>query len=87
MPPLAQAPEPGKREILFVDPDAGFYTRDMVRNDPLLRGRRLMMVYESREKTAALMAARFPGYRRMASGRWGELWSAPEAAAGNPAVH
>lgn len=74
VPPLAQPTPPGRQEILFVDPDQGAYLRDMVRNDPLLRGPRLMMVYDGRQKTAALMAERFPAYTRRASGKWGEQW-------------
>jgi hypothetical protein len=33
------------------------------------------MVYDGREKTAALMAQRFPAYTRRAEGKWGELWA------------
>jgi len=60
---------------VFVDPAAGFYSRDMVHNDPFLRGPRLTMVYEGKEKAAALMAQRFPAYTRRAEGKWGELWT------------
>jgi hypothetical protein len=34
------------------------------------------MVYEGAERSAALMAARFPAFRRSAQGEWGELWTA-----------
>jgi hypothetical protein len=74
VPPLAQSTPPGRQEILFIDPDQGAYTRDMVHNDPQLRGPRLVMVYDGRQKTAALMAERFPAYTRRASGKWGEQW-------------
>ncbi len=77
VPPLAQAADPARGEIVFVDPAAGFYTRDMVRNDPLLRQTRTSMVYDGPEQAAALMARRFPGYSRSAQGKWGELWIAP----------
>ena len=75
VPPLAQAAAPRKQEILFIEPDRGSYTRDMVRNDPLLRGPRLLMVYDGPERTAALMARHFPDYTRRAQGQWGELWA------------
>ena len=47
----------------------------MVHNDPFLRGPRLTMVYDGRDKAAALMARRFPAYTRRAEGKWGELWT------------
>lgn len=75
VPPLAQPADPGRAEIVFIDPEAGFYTRDMVHNDPLLRQSRLTMVYDGPEKTAALMAQRFPAYTRKIEGAWGELWT------------
>jgi hypothetical protein len=74
VPPLARPADPARREVIFVDPTAGFYTRDMVRNDPFLRGPRLMMVYDGPEKARELMARRFPGYVKAAGGRWGEHW-------------
>jgi hypothetical protein len=75
VPPLARPAAAGKQEILFIAPEQGFYTRDMVRNDPLLRGPRLLMVYDGPERAAALMARRFPDYTRTAQGKWGELWT------------
>ena len=54
---------------------AGSYTRDMVHNDPFLRGSRMTMVYDGPEKTAALMAQRFPAYTRRAQEKWGEWWT------------
>jgi hypothetical protein len=75
VPPLARPADPARAEIVFVDPAAGFYTRDMVRNDPFLRDSRLTMVYDGPDKTAALMARRFPAYTRRAEGKWGELWT------------
>ena len=74
VPPLARPADPARAEIVFVDPAAGFYSRDMVHNDPFLRGPRLTMVYDGRDKAAALMAQRFPGYTKRAEGKWGELW-------------
>ena len=77
VPPLAKPADPSRAEVIFIDPAAAFYTRDMVHNDPLLRGSRLTMVYDGRESAAELMKRRFPGYIRSAEGRWGELWIAP----------
>jgi len=75
VPPLARAADPAHAEIVFVDPAAGMYTRDMVHNDPFLRDARITMVYDGPDKAAALMAQRFPDYTRRAEGKWGELWT------------
>lgn len=75
VPPLARPAEPARAEIVFVDPAAGFYTRDMVRNDPFLRQSRITLVYEGRDQAAALMARHFPAYTRRAEEKWGELWT------------
>lgn len=76
VPPLAARADPGHPQVVFVNIRAGFYTNDLVQNDPFLRGPRITMVYEGAERTAALMAARFPEYRRSAQEEWGELWTA-----------
>ncbi|MBI1942445.1 MAG: hypothetical protein HYS35_02165 [Betaproteobacteria bacterium] len=76
VPPLATTAGADRPQVVFVNIRTGFYTRDMVQNDPFLRGPRVTMVYEGAEPTAALMAARFPAYRKSAQGEWGELWTA-----------
>jgi hypothetical protein len=75
VPPLTRPAAAGKSEIVFIDPAAGSYSRDMVHNDPFLRDPRITMVYEGREKAAALMAQRYPDYTRREEGKWGELWT------------
>jgi hypothetical protein len=74
VPPLARPADPARAEIVFIDPAAGFYARDMVHNDPFLRDPRMTMVYDGRDKAAALMAQRFPAYTKSAEGKWGEWW-------------
>ncbi|HTP62150.1 MAG TPA: hypothetical protein VMJ14_08705 [Burkholderiales bacterium] len=75
VPPLALPADPSRAEIIFIDPTAGFYSRDMVHNDPFLGSPRLCMVYDGPQRAAALMAQRFPAYTRRAEGKWGELWT------------
>lgn len=74
VPPLARTVE--RKEVIFIHPTAGFYAHDMVQNDPFLRGRRITMVFDRQDNVAALMAARFPGYRKIEEGSWGERWTA-----------
>ncbi len=74
VPPLAASADADRPQVVFVNVRAGFYTRDLVQNDPFLRGPRVTLVYEGAERAAALMAARFPQYRRTEQAEWGELW-------------
>jgi hypothetical protein len=75
VPPLARAADPARPEVVFVDPAAGAYVRDMMQNDPLLRGGRIVLHYDGPAAAAALMARRFPDFTRRADGKWGELWT------------
>lgn len=74
VPPLARVADPAREQVVFVNIGTGFYTRDMIHNDPFLRGPRITMVMGPRESADALMAARFPGYRKVSEGEWGQLW-------------
>jgi hypothetical protein len=74
VPPLARAPDPAREQVVFVNIGRGFYTRDMIQNDPFLRGPRVTMVMGPPASAEALMAARFPGYRKVSEGEWGQLW-------------
>jgi hypothetical protein len=74
VPPLARAPDPERPEIIFVNIRAGFYTQDMIHNDPFLRGPRVVMVLGTAQSAEALMASRFPAYRKKAEGEWGQWW-------------
>lgn len=78
VPPLVQPADPARPEVLFVDIARGFYTHDMVQNDPFLRGPRIIMVAGGAAGQAELMARRFPGYVLAARGDWGELWARPQ---------
>jgi hypothetical protein len=82
VPPLALGAEANRPQMIFVNIGAGFYTSDLIHNDPFVRGPRITMVYEGAEPTAELMARRFPAYRRSMQGEWGELWTTTRA---NPA--
>lgn len=84
VPPLARPVDPARPEVVFVNVGTGFYTHDMVQNDPFLRAPRITMVQVSRDDDAELMTRRFPGYVRGAEGRWGELWIATPATPSRP---
>ena len=74
VPPLARQADRERPELVFVDIRSGFYTQDMVQNDPFLRGPRIVMLRSSPERDVAVVAQHFPGYLKTDEGRWGALW-------------
>jgi hypothetical protein len=77
VPPLTRPLAPARFEIVFVNLANGFFTHDMIHNDPYLRSRRITMVLGTPESAASLMARYFPEYRKLEEGNWGQLWVAP----------
>ncbi|MBC7804317.1 MAG: hypothetical protein H7Y16_10610 [Candidatus Parcubacteria bacterium] len=75
VPPLSVAADASRPEVVFIEIRRGFYTHDLVQNEPLLRGPRIVMVHQRGPGQSALMANRFPAYRKSAEGPWGELWT------------
>ena len=75
VPPLSVPADASRPEVVFIDIRRGFYTHDLVQNQPLLRGPRVVMVHEGGPRQAELMANRFPAYRKSAEGPWGEHWT------------
>lgn len=73
IPPVSR-PTDSRPELLFIDTANGFYTRDMIQNDPFLRGPRIILVHRGSYAVAGLIANRFPGYVKADVGKWGELW-------------
>jgi hypothetical protein len=84
VPPLRAPASAARREIIFIEIQAGFYTRDLVQNDPFLRSPRIVMVHPGAQAAETLMARRFPGYRRAAQGQWGEQWIGNRTASSSP---
>jgi hypothetical protein len=73
VPPLVRPADPLRNEIVLLQLGRGFYTQDMIHNDPFLRGR-IVLALGARTGTEAFMNHRFPGYSRASAGEWGELW-------------
>lgn len=73
VPPLTRTA--AAHEVIFVDTRNGFYSVDLIQNDPFLRAPRIVMVKRTAESVDAMMAARFPGHARSAAGPWGEQWT------------
>jgi hypothetical protein len=62
-----------ERQILFINP-GGFYTIDLVQNDPWLRGDRIIMVSHGSSQDMSLMHDLFPQTRRVVEGPLGSVW-------------
>jgi hypothetical protein len=77
VPPLARPADAGVRDAIIVNARQGFYAFDLVQNDPLLRGPRIMLVAYGDERLGDFMQLRFPGYVPAESGPWGERWVQP----------
>jgi hypothetical protein len=73
---LAQLPpqERGAREIIFVDPAVGYYTEDLIQNDPFLRTFPIILASRGASADSALIDRAFPGAARKWSGRAGSVW-------------
>lgn len=74
---LAQLPhvDNGKRELCFVDFSAsGYYTRDLIQNDPFLRDPVIYLVRRGTGKDKEMLARYFPSARKKASQGLDTVW-------------
>jgi hypothetical protein len=75
---LAQIPlaPPGARfEVVFIHTDAGYYTNDLVQNDPFLRGPRWVLISRGRREDERWIQGIFPRARVSARNDVAEIWS------------
>jgi len=70
---VPRATTPSRMEVVFLRPDRGYYTVDLVQNDPFLDGSRWVLLSRGPEEDARLMA-RFRGARRAIRTAVAELW-------------
>lgn len=72
---LAQLPgDPGMTPaVRIVNPGSGYYARDLVQNDPFLRGP-VILVSHGRTNDAAMMAREFPALALRSSKFRGQFW-------------
>lgn len=75
---LAQRPSvpAGARAVVMIDP-GGFYTTDLVQNDPCLRGPLITLLSRGRQRDEAFMARYFPGSEPLPAERYGRVWRLP----------
>jgi hypothetical protein len=74
---LSQLPKysGSERRVVIIRGGNWLYARDLVQNDPFLRGNTIRMITNGATDDAAMMRAHFPGYRRVAADANGEVWS------------
>jgi hypothetical protein len=68
-----------ERRVVILDPSSSFYGKDLVRNDPWLRGNMIRMITHGRAADTDMMRARFPELHRVYYDRFGSVWSAAPA--------
>jgi hypothetical protein len=78
---LAQLPlaASGETRVTIVEPLGGYYSVDLVQNDPFLRESRLTLVTRGAQRDAAMMARQFPGLSLLHIDSRGSVWGIPAA--------
>jgi hypothetical protein len=70
---IPQAP-PARREIVMVRINRGYYTMDLVQNDPFLRSPRLMLFSMGEGDETAFLRRHFPAARKVAENETASVW-------------
>ncbi len=75
---LAQVPRAvasPERRVVFVRQERGYYSRDLVQNDPFLDGSRWTLLSAGDQSDAEWMRRAFPGSRRIAANEVATVWA------------
>jgi hypothetical protein len=77
---LAQLPsaDHGRPRVVIISPAMGYYSQDLVQNDPFLRGPVIRMVTHGRKDDAAMMARYFPDLVMLSRNYRGSVWGYPD---------
>jgi hypothetical protein len=77
---LAQLPVPasGEPRVVIINPASGYYSWDLVRNDPFLRDPFIALLSRGPRNDQTMMAARFPQYTLLSSDARGSVWGFPD---------
>ncbi|MGZ6126540.1 MAG: hypothetical protein ACXWLR_16340, partial [Myxococcales bacterium] len=71
---VPKAPAPSRFEVVFMRQDRGYYTLDLVQNDPFLEGSRWYLFSSGPQDDERFMAHFFPRARRALRTPVAELW-------------
>jgi hypothetical protein len=67
----------GQPKVVLIRWQEGYYSADLVQNDPFMRNRPLMLVTHGEAADARLLAGRFPGLRLLATSATADVWGTP----------
>jgi hypothetical protein len=75
---LAQVPAYAgtERRIVILNPTFGYYSGDLVQNDPWLRETEVRMITRGSQEDEAMMREHFPAMHRVYEDKYGAVWSA-----------
>ncbi|GGP23733.1 hypothetical protein [Silvimonas iriomotensis] len=76
---LAQLPTvaPDSKTVMFIRDNAGFYTQDLVQNDPFLRSNHVRLISHGDEADARFVTSLFPGSTLQQRNQVASLWIVP----------
>jgi len=86
---LAQLPssDHGRPRVLIISPFMGYYSQDLVQNDPFLRDPVIRMITHGRKNDEAMMARHFPELELLSRDYRGSVWGyTDDAMAESPGV-
>ena len=72
---LPRAATSSDRRVVFVRRDRGYYSQDLVQNDPFLDGSRWILLSTGDESDAEWMRRAFPSSRRIAANEVATVWA------------
>ncbi len=77
---IAQLPVSASGELraVIINPASGYFSWDLVRNDPFLRDPFIVLLSRGPQTDQAMMAARFPQYTLLSSDARGSVWGVPQ---------
>lgn len=64
----------GETKVVIVSPGMGYYSIDLVQNDPFLREERITLITHGRKEDAQFVAARFPNLTLLSVDHRGSVW-------------
>jgi len=68
--------EGSERQVVILDTEAAFYGKDLVQNDPWLRGNVIRLISHSPDEDRQMMAKYYPDLHQVFADRYGWVWSA-----------
>ncbi len=73
---LARVPtaKKGTAQVIFINPSLGYYSEDLIQNDPLLRETPIRMLTHGRKEGAEVIARHFPDLVLLAQDYRGSVW-------------